>query len=351
LYEAATGRVPVRGAGYRGRFTGEGWDSMWTDMSEIVRPTRDGIHGREYISTSVDIGGRPDHLEFDRQGQVVGETPRSIALPIPFLLDVPPKRSESDFWSAASAEAARRAQTFCLTSISPLLAAPDRADVSIPLLTAAQWPVLRRSRLRPAMVELEGWDEAVYRSISTDWPQTLIAVRLPYGAPLLDLFARGARIFHLVADYHGRAAGGFVLEAAGAAHRSLVRAGVREQVTLIGSGGITAAEHVPKALIAGLDLVALDTPLWIAVQARFEGEVTDRESAELEWTVSDPGWAAARLANLMASWRDQLLEVLGAMGLREVRRLRGETGRAMFHADLEREAFAGIPGYPEAANG
>ena len=30
---------------------------MWTDMSEIVRPTRDGIHGREYISTSVISAG------------------------------------------------------------------------------------------------------------------------------------------------------------------------------------------------------------------------------------------------------------------------------------------------------
>ena len=54
--QAETGRIPVSGAGYRGPFCGPGFDSMWTDMSEIVRPTRDGIHGREYISTSVDIG-------------------------------------------------------------------------------------------------------------------------------------------------------------------------------------------------------------------------------------------------------------------------------------------------------
>ncbi|MBP1707849.1 MAG: putative glutamate synthase, central-C domain, partial [Chloroflexi bacterium] len=44
--QAHTGAVPVSGAGYRGPFTGEGFDSIWTDMSEIVRPTRDGIHGR-----------------------------------------------------------------------------------------------------------------------------------------------------------------------------------------------------------------------------------------------------------------------------------------------------------------
>ncbi len=52
--QAETAGIPVSGAGYRGKFTGNGFDSMWTDMSEIVRPTRDGIHGREYISTSVD---------------------------------------------------------------------------------------------------------------------------------------------------------------------------------------------------------------------------------------------------------------------------------------------------------
>jgi len=59
-------------------------------------------------------------------------------------------------------------------------------------------------------------------------------------------------------------------------------------------------------------------------------------------------WGVQRLKNLMASWRDQLLEVLGAMGLREVRRLRGEIGRAMFQKDLEREAFTGITGYEDA---
>ena len=42
----------------------------------------------------------------------------------------------------------------------------------------------------------------------------------------------------------------------------------------------------------------------------------------------------------MGAWHSQLLEVLGAMGIREVRRLRGETGRGMFFEDLERETSA-----------
>jgi hypothetical protein len=48
---------------------------------------------------------------------------------------------------------------------------------------------------------------------------------------------------------------------------------------------------------------------------------------------------------MSASWRDQMLEILGAMGIREVRRLRGETGRAMFMKELEVETFAGVEGY------
>jgi len=37
--QSDTGKIPVSGAGYRGRFHGFGFDSIWTDMSEIVRPT------------------------------------------------------------------------------------------------------------------------------------------------------------------------------------------------------------------------------------------------------------------------------------------------------------------------
>jgi hypothetical protein len=44
----------------------------------------------------------------------------------------------------------------------------------------------------------------------------------------------------------------------------------------------------------------------------------------------------------MGAWHSQLIEVLGAMGIREVRRLRGEVGRAMFLEDIEREAFGDL---------
>jgi hypothetical protein len=90
----------------------------------------------------------------------------------------------------------------------------------------------------------------------------------------------------------------------------------------------------------------MDTAVLVALQAQFIGECADRHTSRFRLpTMLGVDWGIRRARNLLASWRDQLLEVLGAMGLREVRRLRGEIGRAMFQTDLEREAFSGIEGY------
>jgi hypothetical protein len=186
-------------------------------------------------------------------------------------------------------------------------------------------------------------------SLQTSYPDTLLALRLPYTdrETLLRYTEYGIRVFHLIVDYHGRAPDGrFVFDWIREAHLTFVEAGIRDEVTLIGSGGIVAAEHVPKSIIAGLDLVALDTPLLVAMQATFNGECRDREKSRFTLPKNlNRDWGVQRIKNMTAAWRDQLLEILGAMGLREVRRLRGEIGRAMFQVELEREAFAEIEGY------
>ena len=92
-YQAETGKIPVSGSGYGGPFSGPGFDSMWTDMSEIVRPTRDGIHGREYISTSVDIGRKLSHLAFADGQLMVDPPPLSNALARDLRSNSPAARS------------------------------------------------------------------------------------------------------------------------------------------------------------------------------------------------------------------------------------------------------------------
>jgi hypothetical protein len=354
-YEAETGSIPVKGAGYRGKFGGEGWDGMWTDMSEIVRPTRDGIHGREFISTVVEIGEKPSYLVFDDVGRPVGAAPRILAIPIPFLYDAPPLSVTSSLVADILSDAAAQAETLAILPINQISSSKLKVESLVPLIRVDEAEQVSSLTFAPKMIEIEIGDtpisnlQPLMSSLQTSYPDTLLALRLPYTdrETLLRYTEYGIRVFHLIVDYHGRAPDGrFVFDWIREAHLTFVEAGIRDEVTLIGSGGIVAAEHVPKSIIAGLDLVALDTPLLVAMQATFNGECRDREKSRFTLPKNlNRDWGVQRIKNMTAAWRDQLLEILGAMGLREVRRLRGEIGRAMFQVELEREAFAEIEGY------
>ena len=109
--QATTGKIPVSGAGYNGSFCGPGFDQMWTDMSEIVRPTRDGIHGREYISTVIELGRRPDRLEFDNKGTLLTRAMPFFELQIPIILDIPPIHVASESFRKVIADAAKQLGT------------------------------------------------------------------------------------------------------------------------------------------------------------------------------------------------------------------------------------------------
>ncbi len=348
-YEAQNGSIPVKGAGYRGKFGGEGWDGMWTDMSEIVRPTRDGIHGREFISTVVDIGAKPNFLTFDAQGQPQGPTPQMFTIPLPMLFDAPPTAVRTATTCRALAQAAQKVQTLLVLPIDELRQFDLTGPHIVPLVAPHKRHQVASLPFEPRLVEMATWDPALYDEIRFCYPEALVALRLPFAqtADLLRYHNLGVRVFHLVADYHGRDGNGrFVRTLIQEAHKTFVNAGIREEVTLLGSGGLVAAEHVPKAIIMGLDAVALDTPLLVAMQATFDGDFI--HAADPHCTLSTNltvEWGAQRLQNLMAAWRDQLLEILGAMGLREVRRLRGEIGRALFQHELEAAAFADIEGF------
>ena len=124
-------------------------------------------------------------------------------------------------------------------------------------------------------------------------------------------------------------------------HGRLVEEGVRDEETLIASRGIALPEHVAKAVVCGADLVAVGLPLMVALGCRV-CSTGHNGSCPAGIQSVDVSYAAQRMVNLMGAWHSQLIEVLGAMGIREVRRLRGEMGRAMFQEDLEREAFGDL---------
>ena len=104
------------------------------------------------------------------------------------------------------------------------------------------------------------------------------------------------------------------------------------------------AEHVAKAIICGADGVTIDIPLLIALECRLCYRCKDGKACPVKIGDINPDWGKQRILNLIGAWRNQLIEVMGAMGIREARRLRGEVGRSMWFEDLERENFGPIFG-------
>ncbi|MEE2624762.1 MAG: hypothetical protein VYD50_00745 [Candidatus Thermoplasmatota archaeon] len=347
--EAKKGMVPVRGQGYRGRFGGPGFDGMLTDMSESVRPSRDGIHGRELIGTSVDIGDKPMHLSFDEGGNLMGRVPDMFTIQVPFVFELPPGNLGSDALARVVDMTSRIVDTLvCLDADTVSRLGMDTPNI-VPVLNIED--ASRAGEFSAArLVEIEGWDAHAFGQASgaTD---AIIGVRIPFEGGwqerLTNAVDSGAKVIHLLADLQGRGpCDTFVSDLFKEAHTLLIEQGRRDPVTLIGGGGIVGADHVPKAIISGMDAVALDLPVLFAVQGRSRGSLKHRD--QVRGTLPkklDHDWAVQRLSNLCGSWRDQLLEILGAMGIREVRRLRGEFGRSMIVKHLEDEAFDGIPGY------
>ena len=346
-FQAETGHIPVSGAGYPGPFRGPGFDSILTDMSEIVRPTRDGIHGREYISTQVDIGRKPMSLSFNPEGFLATDCPPIVEIPLPIVFNLMPWHNPGDNISEAILNAAKELATFAITDTPELVGHPAAIPHNVESISG-----------QPCLAE---WDDSpdvislIHQAKSTN-PNLVAIVKLQLGLNVversLELAGEGVDALHVFADWHGA-----VSENAGRRHISLamrdlhmafVSREIRDQITLIASGGISMAEHVVKIMLCGADLVAVDVPLMVALECRICGNCREGLVCPVNLGETDHDYAVQRIVNLMGAWHSQLLEMMGAMGIRDARRLRGEVGRAMFFDDLERECFGPVFGTRKA---
>jgi ferredoxin len=356
--QAETAKIPVSGAGYRGKFTGPGFDSMWTDMSEIVRPTRDGIHGREYISTAVDIGRKPPLLFFD------GDKPTSalaplVDIPMPLVIDMmPPEYRPPNLIPVLKEVAARTGLLMIMDSLDWDLLGADKEKylpyIAFYLNAAVPIPpkeVLQKTRL----VEISDSDTVDQRikELKEIHPEIVVAVRVELDSRGIEraielAHRQNIEVIHLVADINGNQIGvenpRFIKDMTRQIHNSLVKSGVRDEITLMAGGGIALAEHMAKQIICGADLITINLPLLIALECHLCQNCRTGPSCPARIEEIDFNYGVGRMTNLIAAWHDQLIEVMGAMGIREARRLRGEVGRALFFEDLEEETFGRLFG-------
>jgi Pyruvate/2-oxoacid:ferredoxin oxidoreductase delta subunit len=350
-FEAETGRVPVSGTGYKGLFAGKGFDGMWFDFSEIVRPTRDGIHGREYISTSVDLGRKLPYLRFNASGILHSQIPQSIEIPLPMILDTPCPLANVDSLRLAVVKAALKLKTFAIVKADEYSTGliPYASNI-IPRLPGKYVETFQHLiRISPIIeIEIQNKDKIVdlLEQIKIYNQNVLVSVHLPYdeksAEQALILTESGVDILHFflpddicIQDPER------IVTSIRLVHTALVDAGVRDEITFISGGGIAEAAHVPKSIILGADAVSIGRAYHIALGCKTCYGGNHPFDCPLPTEAEESKIVSQRIINLIGAWRDQLLEVLGGMGLREVRRQRGEQGRTLFYKELEEKIFGG----------
>jgi len=359
-YQAETGKIPVSGAGYGGAFAGQGFDSFWTDMSEIVRPTRDGIHGREYISTSIDLGRKPMFLVFDDQDELRFEPPPLMELPLPVVLAEPPVGSDPERLRQILTAAAQTLGTVVILAREHIGAdLLDAAAAIVPLFSAANLDLDDPLLTQVKALELTDHPGVITQmeAVKQRYPQLIVWIMVPgdQHAPerVAALAAAGAEVIRLVATEKARglneAADLHLKDLLRRTHLKLVENQLRDAVTLLAGGGVALAEHVAKAIICGADGIIVDIPLLLSLECRLCRDCRNgkKNPCPIDLENLNVKRGSQRMVNLVGAWNNQLLEILGAMGMREVRRLRGEVGRAMFKEDLDKEIFAPLFALPD----
>jgi len=320
-------------------------------MSEIVRPTRDGIHGREYISTAIDLGRTARHLSFNDGRMLERDYSQILDIPLPIILKMPAFGAVNGDIIKGWAVAAKRLGTLMALPQEMINTAPDDCNPClVPMISPEEsepYAIPKETRIAEVPWS-KGWARVI-EEIERAYPSLLISVRIPMDEEIeekaLSLARNGVSIIHLEGSGNGLfmdEGKQYMKDGIRSTHLKLVEAGIRDEITLLASGGIAMAEHVAKAIICGADAVLIDFPILIALECRMCRRCTKGLPCPVEIDRASPSWVASRVTNLVGAWHNQVLEVMGAMGIRDARRLRGEVGRAMFFEELDQATFGSM---------
>jgi glutamate synthase domain-containing protein 2 len=187
--------------------------------------------------------------------------------------------------------------------------------------------------------------------IKTVNPRALISVKVstPTDVDMVAVgsYYAGAHIFHLDGAYGGTGAAPEIAKkniampleyAIPKVHRFLEEEGIRDEMVVMASGGVRTAFDIAKAIALGADGCIIGTADLIALGCVRLGTCERDRGCPFGIATTDPELAkqvdplegGQRIANLYASWRIQLAEILQCLGLGSARELRGRTDLLIF---------------------
>jgi len=185
-----------------------------------------------------------------------------------------------------------------------------------------------------SLKEATEWKKPVFVKIAAVHNSAAIAAgiaRSSADAVVLDGFRGGTGAAPKVARDHV----GIPIEAAIASVDAKLRdQGIRNEVSLIASGGIRESADVVKTIILGADAVYIGTAALVALGCRVCGNcyrglcpwgiATQREDLVNRL---DPEEGSRQVANLIQAWTHEISELMGAAGINSIESLRGNRDR------------------------
>lgn len=184
-----------------------------------------------------------------------------------------------------------------------------------------------------------------------DWikvinPHALVSVKVstPKDVEMVAIgsYYAGAHIIHIDGAFGGTGAAPEIAKkniampieyAIPKVHKYLEQEGVRDEITLIASGGIRTAYDVAKAIALGADGAVIGTAENIAIGCTHCGNCERGRGCQIGIATSDEElglyrpleWSAERLVNMYKAWKYQYAEILAKLGLKRIEELRGRT--------------------------
>ncbi len=180
--------------------------------------------------------------------------------------------------------------------------------------------------------------------IRTTNPRALVSVKVstPTDVDMVAVgsYFAGAHIVHLDGSYGGTGAAPEIAKkniampiefAIPKVHKYLEGENVRDEVTLMASGGVRSAYDIAKAIALGADGCVLGTAELVAIGCTRCSNCERGRGCPFGLTTTDPllsqlmpvDWGAERLSNLYEAYAFQLRDILRKLGLRNIRALRG----------------------------